>query len=353
VVQKCVADGFDVLVEPGAGEGAFIPDAAYVAAGATLADAATLLASVDVLLTVNRPGEEAVRHLRPPAVVVGLLGARSDPDAVRALAGRGLRPLSLDLLPRTVSRAQTMDALSSQASIAGYRAAVLAAAAYPRFFPMMITAAGTARPASVLVLGAGVAGLQAIGTARRLGAQVSAYDVRPAAADEIASLGATPLTLSVGAAAGEGGYARALTADETALQQAELAEHVRRFDVVITTAAVPGMAPPLLVTAETVAAMRPGSVLVDLAAGPLGGNVAGSVPGETVDIGGVLVIGAGDLPSDMPAAASAAYARNVAAVLRAIVVDGAVHLDPDDEVIGALWVRAEASATTDRPGGTA
>lgn len=353
VVTRCVADGLEVVVEPGAGVGAFVTDEAYEAAGATLADAASLLRSVDVLLTVNRPGEEALLHLRPPAVLIGLLGARADPEGLQAIARRGLRPLSLDLLPRTISRAQTMDALSSQASIAGYRAAVLAAAAYPRFFPMMITAAGTARPASVLVLGAGVAGLQAIGTARRLGAQVSGYDVRPAAAGEIASLGATPLTLSVGAATGEGGYARALTAEETALQQAELAEQVRRFDVVITTAAVPGAAPPLLVTEETVAAMRPGSVLVDLASGPLGGNVAGSVPGETVDRNGVLVIGAGDLPADMPAAASAAFARNVAAVVRAIVADGAVRLDPDDEVIDALWVRAEAATTAQRPGGAA
>jgi NAD(P) transhydrogenase subunit alpha len=201
------------------------------------------------------------------------------------------------------------------------------------------------KPASVLVLGAGVAGLQAIGTARRLGARVSAYDVRPSAAEEIASLGATSLTLSVGAAAGEGGYARALTPEETAAQQAELAEQVRRFDVVITTAAVPGMAPPVLVTADTVAGMKPGSVLVDLGSGPLGGNVEGSVPGETVQVGGVLVVGAGNLASTMPAAASAAFARNATALVRAVVADGAVVLDPTDEVVGAVWVRpAEAPA---------
>lgn len=352
VVAACVADGFEVFVESGAGAGAYASDEAYEAAGATVTNAASVLAAVDVLLAVDRPGEEALRLLQAPRVLIGLLGARADREGLLALARRGVRPLSLDLLPRTLSRAQAMDALSSQASIAGYRAAVLAAATYPRFFPMMITAAGTARPASVLVLGAGVAGLQAIGTARRLGAHVSAYDVRPSAAEEIRSLGATSLTLSVADAAGEGGYARRLTPHEAALQQSELAERVRQFDVVITTAAVPGGAPPLLVTAETLAAMRAGSVLVDLAAGPLGGNVAGSVPGETVDVGGVQVLGAGNLPAQMPAAASAAYSRNVTALLRAVVREGVVHLDLDDEVVRSVWVRAD-DAPAEATGGSA
>jgi NAD(P) transhydrogenase subunit alpha len=227
-----------------------------------------------------------------------------------------------------------MDALTSQANVAGYKAALVAAAAFGRFFPLLITAAGTARPAKVLVLGTGVAGLQAIGTARRLGAVVSAYDVRPATRTEVESLGATFVELtSVAAAAGEGGYARELTPEERQAQQAELAGHIGRADIVITTAQVPGRRPPLLVSDEALKAMAPGSVVVDMGASPLGGNVATSVPGETVvSENGVTVIGAGNLAATVPGAASAAFARNVTALLLHMVADGKLAIDTSDEI---------------------
>ncbi|MBI9114677.1 NAD(P) transhydrogenase subunit alpha [Sanguibacter suaedae] len=356
MVTRLVDAGHRVVVQWGAGAGAHLPDGEFVAAGAEVVSSSDVLAAADVLLAVNRPPAAVLAALREGTVLLGLLGARGDRTELDALARRGVHVLSLDLLPRTLSRAQTMDALTSQASIAGYRAAIVAAEAYQRYFPMMITAAGTARPAKVLVLGAGVAGLQAIGTARRLGAQVFGYDVRPAAREEVTSLGAqflsTPLDAELAAAqaeasaagAAEGGYARALTPEESARQQAELAEQVAGFDAVITTAQVPGGRPPVLVTAATVAAMRRGSVVVDLASGPSGGNVEGSVAGErTLTESGVTLIGAPNLPGDMAAASSAAYARNVVAVLGAVVSDGALALDPDDEVVGALLVTVDGA----------
>ncbi|MGV8978138.1 MAG: NAD(P) transhydrogenase subunit alpha [Cellulomonas sp.] len=342
-VTRLVAGGFAVLIEAGAGAGAFYPDDEYVAAGAKTDTLEAVLDTADVLLAVRRPEPEILARLRPGQVLVGLLDARGTGRAgLDELVARGVVVLSLDLLPRTLSRAQTMDALSSQASVAGYRAAVVAAEAFARYFPMMITAAGTARPAKVLVLGAGVAGLQAIGTARRLGAQVTGYDVREAAREEVKSLGASFLATTVNVAS-EGGYARALTPEEQAAQQAELSAKMRAFDIVITTAQVPGARPPVLVTAETLAGMSPGSVVVDLGASSLGGNVDGSVPDERiVTANGVTVIGAGNLPAQMATGASAAYARNVAALLTAVVVDGAVKLDPTDEVVDAVWVRPAA-----------
>lgn len=348
VVERLLAQGFEVLVEAGAGAGALHSDDAYVNAGAKVGPFEDVLDRADVLLVVRRPPPAVLRRLRAGQVLIGLLDARAA-DAERAdldeAAARGVRLLSLDLLPRTLSRAQTMDALTSQASVAGYRAVIVAAEAFGRYLPMMITAAGTARPATVLVLGAGVAGLQAIGTARRLGAQVTGYDVRPAAREEVNSLGAAFLTTRVSAGDGGGGYARALSEQEGAAQRAELDTAIPRFDIVITTAQVPGGAPPVLVTAETVAAMAPGSVLVDLAAGPWGGNVAGSVPDErVVTSGGVTVIGAGNLPAQMAPGASAAYARNVTALLTAVVTDGAVQLDPADDIVGSVWIRAEGAA---------
>jgi len=348
VVERLVAQGFEVLVEAGAGAGALHPDDAYVNAGAKVGPLDDVLDRADVLLAVRRPTPAVLARLRAGQVLIGLLDARAEGAERVALdeaAVRGVQLLSLDLLPRTLSRAQTMDALTSQASVAGYRAAIVAAEAFGRYFPMMITAAGTARPATVLVLGAGVAGLQAIGTARRLGAQVTGYDVRPAAREDVISLGAAFLTTQVSAGDGDGGYARALSEEEGAAQRVELDKAIRRFDIVITTAQVPGGAPPVLVTAETVAAMAPGSVLVDLAAGPWGGNVAGSVPDERVlTPGGVTVIGAGNLPAQMAPGASAAYARNVTALLTAVVADGAVQLDPADDVVAAVWLRAEGAA---------
>ncbi|NMR21333.1 NAD(P) transhydrogenase subunit alpha [Cellulomonas fimi] len=344
VVERLVAQGFEVLVESGAGAGALHADDSYVTSGAKVGSLDEVVERADVVLVVRRPPPETLARLRPGQVLVGLLDARGDRADLDTAVARGVHVLSLDLLPRTLSRAQTMDALTSQASVAGYRAAIVAAEAFGRYFPMMITAAGTARPATVLVLGAGVAGLQAIGTARRLGAQVTGYDVRPAARGEVTSLGAAFLATTVTADGGDG-YARALTPEESAAQRAELDAAIRRFDVVITTAQVPGGAPPVLVSAETVAAMAPGSVLVDLAAGPWGGNVAGSVPDErVVTPGGVTVIGAGNLPAQMATGASAAYARNVTALLAAVVADGAVTLDPDDDVVGAVWVRPEGAA---------
>ena len=242
--------------------------------------------------------------------------------------------LSMDMIPRTLPRAQPMDALSSQANIAGYKAALVAAAEYGRFFPLLITAAGTARPAKVLVLGVGVAGLQAIGTARRLGALVSAYDVRPETRTEAESVGATFIELAaVGPASGEGGYARALTDDERVAQQQELADHIARHDVIITTAQVPGRRPPLLVTEDALKEMAAGSVIVDMGSSALGGNVVGSVPGHTiVTEHGVTIVGASALPSSMPAAASAMYARNLSALLLYLIKDGALVLDPADEL---------------------
>jgi NAD(P) transhydrogenase subunit alpha len=263
-----------------------------------------------------------------------MLNPLADPAPVAALAARGVTAISLDGLPRTLPRAQSMDALTSQANVAGYKAALVGAAAFGRFFPLLITAAGTARPAKVLILGTGVAGLQAIGTARRLGAVVSAYDVRPQTKTEVESLGATFIELtSVGSAAGEGGYARALTEEEQQAQQAELIGHIARQDVVITTAQVPGRKPPVLLTADAIKAMTAGSVVVDMAAGPLGGNVAGSAPDETiVTENGVTVIGAGNLAATVPTAASAAFARNVSALLTHLVTDGVLAIDPGDDI---------------------
>ena len=323
-VPKLVQAGLEVIVEEGAGDAAWFPDGTYKAAGAAIASTADLYARADVILTVTRPDEAALGRLRAGQAVIGLLSPLTDPQLAAALAERGVTAVSLDGLPRTLSRAQGMDALTSQANVAGYKAALVAADAYGRFFPLLITAAGTARPAKLLVLGAGVAGLQAIGTARRLGAQVSGYDVRPASKGEVQSLGATFIELTAAlSAAGEGGYARELTAEERDAQQAELAGHIARHDVVITTAQVPGRRPPLLVTQDAVAQMGPGSVIVDMGASPLGGNVAGSVPGETVvTANGVSVIGAQNLPASVPTAASNAYSRNISALLLHLVSAG-------------------------------
>jgi len=332
-VVKLRAAGLDVLVESGAGEGAWLTDDAYAEVGASIVSRADALAA-DAVLMVGSPDAAAVATLRPGQAVLGLLSPLTDPDLVRSLADAGVVAVSIDMIPRTLPRAQPMDALSSQANIAGYRAALVAAAEFGRFFPLLITAAGTARPAKVLVLGVGVAGLQAIGTARRLGALVSAYDVRPETRTEAESVGATFIELSsVGPAAGEGGYARALTEDERLAQQEELADHIARHDVIITTAQVPGRRPPMLVTEDALKAMTAGSVVVDMGASALGGNVAGSVPGQTVVTEhGVTIIGASGLPSSMSPAASAMYARNISALLTYLIKDGELALDLGDEL---------------------
>jgi H+-translocating NAD(P) transhydrogenase subunit alpha len=325
--------GIEVFVQSGAGDGAWLPDPAYADAGATIvADADELYRTADVILTVTRPPGTA--GLRAGQAVIGMLAPLTDPELAAQLAAQGVTAISLDGLPRTLSRAQPMDALTSQANVAGYKAAIVAAEAFGRFFPMLITAAGTARPAKVLVLGTGVAGLQAIGTARRLGAIVSGYDVRPASRQEVESLGATFVELATSVtAAGEGGYARELTAAERQAQQDELAAHVTRHDVVITTAQVPGRKPPTLVTEDAVKGMGAGSVIVDMGASALGGNVTGSRPGEVIVTGnGVTIIGADNLAATVPTAASNAYSRNISALLLHLTSAGALAIDTSDEI---------------------
>jgi H+-translocating NAD(P) transhydrogenase subunit alpha len=343
-VSRLGAAGLEVLVEAGAGDGAWFTDDSYADAGASVVSRSDAL-TADVVVLVDSPDAATVSALRPGQVLIGMLSPLTDPGLTRALAEAGVTAISLDMLPRTLPRAQPMDALSSQANIAGYKAALIAATEFGRFFPLLITAAGTARPASVLVLGVGVAGLQAISTARRLGAIVSAYDVRPETRAEAESVGATFIELaSVGPAAGEGGYARALTDDERLAQQEELAAHIARHDVVITTAQVPGRRPPLLVTEDALKGMAAGSVLVDIGASALGGNVAGSVPGQTVVTeNGVTIVGASGLPSRMAAAASAMYARNVSALLLYLVSDGSLALDAGDELQAGVIITREGA----------
>jgi H+-translocating NAD(P) transhydrogenase subunit alpha len=344
-VPRLVQAGLQVLVERGAGDAAWYPDSAYTDAGATIVSTEDLYRDADVVLTVTRPDQAAIGLLKAGQAVIGLLAPLINPHLARDLAAAGVTAVSLDGLPRTLSRTQVMDALSSQANVAGYKATLVAADAYGRFFPLLITAAGTARPAKLLVLGTGIAGLQAIGTARRLGAQVSGYDVRPASKGEVESLGATFIELtSPVSAAGEGGYARELTAEERDAQQAELAGHIARHDVVITTAQVPGRRPPLLVTEDAVRAMSAGSVIVDMGASPLGGNVAGSVPGEVVvTANGVTIIGAQNLPAAVPTAASNAYSRNISALLLHLVSTSdpehrALAIDTTDEIQAGVVV---------------
>ncbi len=334
MIARLRGAGLEVLVESGAGDSAWLADSAYAEAGATVVSRAELVADADLIVMVGKPDRQLAEALRPGQAIIGLLSPLADPALAAGLAARGVTAISLDGLPRTLTRTQGMDALSSQANVAGYKAALLGAATFGRFFPMLTTAAGTARPAKVLILGTGVAGLQAIGTARRLGAVVSAYDVRPQTKTEVESLGGTFIELtSVRDAAGEGGYARALTDEERQAQQAELAGHIARHDVVITTAQVPGRKPPLLVTEDALKAMSAGAVVVDMGSGPLGGNVAGSVPGETIVTGnGVTVIGAGNLAASVPGASSAFLARNIATLLLYMVKDGALALDPSDEI---------------------
>jgi NAD(P) transhydrogenase subunit alpha len=328
---------YRVLIESGAGREAGFTDAAYVAAGAELSARDAVILGSTILAVVRSPDDDLLSRLRPAMLLLGLLEPLDDLARVTTLAKSGVTAAAFELLPRTLSRAQTMDALSSQASAAGYRAAITGADAFGAYFPMMTTAAGTARPASVIVIGAGVAGLQALGVAKRLGAVVTGYDVRPASRQEVESVGANFLTSSVAAGAAEGGYARPMTPDELVQQQQELEAHLVSFDVIITTAKVPGRPSPLLVSAATLAALRPGSVCVDLAAGPRGGNVEGSIDGQRiVTSNGVIIVGGGQLAGELPASASRMYARNVSALLAVLVVDGVVLIDPDDQVSASV-----------------
>jgi NAD(P) transhydrogenase subunit alpha len=339
-LKALIGAGAEIIVEHGAGAAAALPDEAYRDAGATLADRAALLREADVVVSVGRLPSDDVKRLRRDQAVVGLLQPLLDPKQMKKLADVGVTAISLDALPRTLSRAQSMDALSSQANVGGYRAVLVAAEAYGRYFPLLTTAAGTARPANVLVLGIGVAGLQAIATARRLGATVKAYDVRSETKEQAESLGAQFITLkSVADATGEGGYARELTAEERAAQQQELNDYIGAMDVVITTAQVPGRRPPLLVTKAAVARMKPGSVIVDMAASALGGNVEESKPDErVVTANGVTIIAPTNLPATMPAGASAFYARNMSNFLLNFMRDGELRLDFDDEITAATVI---------------
>ncbi len=346
---KLKAAGLEILVEAGAGAGAMIPDQSFVDAGAQVVATDEFYALSDIVLRVQKPVGAEVARLRRGQAVIGLLAPLLDPSLMQTLADAGVTAVSLDAIPRTLSRAQTMDALSSQANVGGYKAVLIAANTYGRYFPLLTTAAGTAKPANVLVLGIGVAGLQAIGTARRLGAVVSAYDVRPETAEQALSLGAKFVRLKTAIdATGSGGYARALTPEEQAAQQAELNEVIGNQDVVITTAQVPGRKPPLLVTAAAVASMKPGSVIVDMAASALGGNCELSKAGETlVTENGITIVAPDNLPASMPASSSQFYARNISSLLLNMVKDGALALDFDEEVTKATVITHGGKVTSE------
>ncbi len=338
-VTRLVEAGLEVVVEAGAGVCAYATDQAYADAGAEVV-VGDVLADGDVVLTVSPLSLEQARRVRSGAVVVGFLPTASNPDLIAALREREVLAFAMEQVPR-ISRAQSMDALSSQALVAGYRATLVAAERLPRFFPLFMTAAGTVAPAKVLVLGAGVAGLQAIATARRLGAVVEAYDVRPASADEVRSMGATFVDLGLESLEGAGGYAREMGEERSRRQRELLTPYVAASDAVITTAAVPGREAPLLVTSEMVESMRPGSVVVDLAA-ESGGNCELSRPGEDVVHHGVTVWGARDVPSSMAVHASQLYARNVVNLVLLMTTEGRVEPDFDDEIVaGACVTRKE------------
>ncbi|MGH9303328.1 MAG: Re/Si-specific NAD(P)(+) transhydrogenase subunit alpha [Acidimicrobiales bacterium] len=337
VVARLAAAGIEVILEPGAGLGALFDDSSYEQKGARIAkDRRELLGGVEVVCKVRPPTEEEVQLFAPGATVVSFLQPAEDLGLIKALVARKITAFSLDLLPR-ISRAQSMDALSSQATVSGYRAALLAAELLPRFFPMLMTAAGTVPPAKVLVLGAGVAGLQAIATARRLGAVVRAYDVRTAAGDEVRSLGASFVELELEAQEGQGGYAKEQSEDFLVRQRQLIAKEVAASDAVITTAAIPGRRAPVLVTAPMVEQMGPGSVIIDMAA-ESGGNCELSRPGEDVAVGAVIVHGVSNLPSSMPVHASFLYSRNIAALLGLLVTDGDLRPDFSDEIVASCCV---------------
>jgi len=323
---RLTAAGLEILIEKSAGAGALIPDEAYAEAGAKVVSTKDLYGQSDVILRVQKPSGSEIKAMRKGQTVVGFLSPLIDPKTAQELAKRGVTAISLDAIPRTLSRAQSMDALSSQANVAG-----------------------TAKPANVLILGIGVAGLQAIGTAKRLGAVVKAYDVRSETKEQAQSLGAQFLVLKTAVdASGEGGYARQLTPEEQAAQQAELNGHIASMDVVITTAQVPGRRPPLLVTADAVKAMKPGSVIVDMAASALGGNVELSKAGETiVTDNGVTIIAPDNLPATMPVGSSAFYARNISALLLGMVKDGALNLDFEDEVTKSTVITNDGAVVAD------
>jgi H+-translocating NAD(P) transhydrogenase subunit alpha len=330
--------GFEVVVDAGAGEAASFLDAAYTEAGVVLGDAW----AADVLVKVRKPDEQETGRLHDGQLLIGFLDPLGDPAGVERLAARGVTAFAMESIPRS-TRAQSMDALSSQATVGGYKAALLAAEHLPRFFPMLMTAAGTVPPAKVLVIGAGVAGLQAIATARRLGAVVTGFDVRPVVREQIESLGANWLDLGVTGAEAEGGYARELTPEEMRAQQTALEARISEFDAVITTAAVPGRAAPKIIPASAVKAMRPGSVIVDLAA-DTGGNCELTQPGEIAVRENVTLVGLTNIASSMPYHASMLYSRNVQALLLHLAPEGALNLDWSDEIIAGACVAGKKEA---------
>ncbi len=334
-----LGDGVEVVVESEAGDEAGFADSAYIDAGATIGDPW----SADVVIKVAAPSSAEAAKLRAGQVLVAFLAPLADREGIERLAAAGVYGLALESIPR-ITRAQPMDALSSQATVSGYKAALVAADRLPRFLPMLMTAAGTIPPAKVLVLGAGVAGLQAIATARRLGGVVSGFDVRPVVREQVESLGATFLDLGVQGDETAGGYAQELTPEQQAAQQAELQARIPGFDAVITTAAIPGRPAPKLITAEAVRAMRTGSVIVDLAA-ETGGNCELTRPGSVIEESGVTIDGTTNLPSTMATHASQLLSRNMAAILGLLVKDGDLVLDWDDEIVaGACVTRKEVAA---------
>jgi proton-translocating NAD(P)+ transhydrogenase subunit alpha len=340
IVSRLAQGGFEVAVERGAGAAASFRDDAFAAAGASLVESAF---DADAVVKVQKPSAEEVDALREGSLLVAFLQPLTDRAGIDRLGTRGVTAFAMESIPR-ITRAQPMDALSSQATVSGYKAVLLAAEHLPKFFPMLMTAAGTVAPAKVLVLGAGVAGLQAIATARRLGAVVTGFDVRAAVKEQVESLGATFLELGVRAEETEGGYARELSPGEQRRQQEELEGRIADFDVVVTTALVPGRPAPRLIPASAVRAMRPGSVIVDVAA-EAGGNCELTEPGEIVERDGVSVVGLTNLPSTMPYHASQLYARNVSALLEHLAQEGELALDWEDEITaGACVTRKEEVA---------
>jgi NAD(P) transhydrogenase subunit alpha len=346
IVAKLIKSGNTVAVEHDAGASAGFPDAAYTAAGATIAPTYDALAAdADIVVRVTKPADAELDAMRKGAMVIGFLAPLGDPRSVERYATRGLTALSMDAIPRT-TKAQAMDALSSQANIGGYKAALLAAGALPKFFPMLTTAAGTIKPAKALIIGAGVAGLQAIATCRRLGAQVTAYDTRPVVEEQVQSLGAKFLKIDVGESGeGQGGYAKELSPAALEKQRLGMIKAIGASDVVITTAAVPGRKAPVLISAEAVAAMAPGSVIVDLAA-ETGGNCELTKAGETVTSpNGVSILGVTNLPSTVPLDASQLYAKNVQTLLDYIIKDGALALDMSDEIVAGTTIVHDGTIT--------
>ncbi|WP_068062113.1 Re/Si-specific NAD(P)(+) transhydrogenase subunit alpha [Nocardia xishanensis] len=326
LVPSLTQQGVDVIVESGAGLGASIPDAAYVEAGAAIGDPW----DADVVVKVAPPNDAEVRRMFIGQTLIGFLAPRSADNKIKALYSAGVRAFAVEAIPR-ISRAQVMDALSSQANVSGYKAVLLAASESTRFFPMLTTAAGTVKPATVLVLGVGVAGLQALATAKRLGARTTGYDVRPEVSDQVRSVGAQWLDLGIDAA-GEGGYARELTDEEKSEQQQALEEAIKGFDVVITTALVPGRPAPRLVTAAAVEGMKPGSVIVDLA-GETGGNCELTEPGKTIVRHDVTIASPLNLPATMPEHASELYSKNIMALLELMLKDGVLRPDFSDQIL--------------------